>query len=98
MAQLDSDAPGGEAPLAIGTPETATPTTDGGIEVDPDTAEEGDAETVEPTATTEVTEDVVEEETVPEPEESSETDKPAGSIHLTVSMGAAIALLVTSAF
>ena len=98
MAQLNADAVQ-DAPVVISTP--------GGMEVvpevDPVAAEEGDTEEVElTTTTTEETEDGVEdgveEETVPEPEESTETDKPAGSIHLTVSMGAAIALLVTSAF
>ena len=94
MAQLNADAVQ-DAPVVISTP--------GGMEVvpevDPVTAEGGDTEEVElTTTTTEETEDGVEEETVPEPEESTETDKPAGSIHLTVSMGAAIALLVTSAF
>lgn len=98
MAQLNADAVQ-DAPVVISTP--------GGMEVvpevDPVAAEEGDTEEVElTTTTTEETEDGVEdgveEETVPEPEESTETDKPAGSINLTVSMGAAIALLVTSAF
>ena len=94
MAQLNADAVQ-DAPVVISTP--------GGMEVVSVAAEEGDTEEVElTTTTTEETEDGVEdgveEETVPEPEESTETDKPAGSIHLTVSMGAAIALLVTSAF
>ena len=86
MAQLNADA-AQDAGQIVAAPETATTATD--------------AEAAEPAATGE-TEDVVEEEAAPEveptPAEKAESDVPAGSIHLTISMGAAIALLVTSAF
>ena len=96
MAQLSADAVE-EEPVVIAAPEDATPTTDVGTKDKPVAAEEEDAEAEEPAAPA-VSEEVVEEETTPESVESPNPDKPAGSIHLTVSMGAAIALLVTSAF